>query len=126
MLSAEDGIQRVLLWLTMEADVYWGIMKPLFRPGLATRNEGRPRLPDTNLYWRRSEMLPNSFMAIQRKSMGRAIGSPWKLPAEMMRSSSGQTVGLSVVALISMSTTDFTYDRVSFTAPCTWGMQRKE
>ena len=41
-------------------------------------------------------MLLSSQRAMARKSIGCAIGSPWKLPAEITRSSSGQTVGLSV------------------------------
>ena len=47
-------------------------------------------------------------MAIDKKSIGNAIGSPWKLPAEITKSSSGHTVGLSVAEFISMSITDFT------------------
>ena len=50
-------------------------------------------------------MFANSLNAIAKKSMGSAMGSPWKLPALMMRSSSGQTVGLSVALLISVSIT---------------------
>ena len=53
-------------------------------------------------------MFASSLIAIERKSMGRAMGSPWKLPAEIIRSSSGQTVGLSVAEFTSMSMTDFT------------------
>ena len=47
-------------------------------------------------------------MAIARASIGMAIGSPWKLPAEMIMSSSGKTFGLSVALLISFSITDST------------------
>ena len=43
--SQEAGQQRPLFWLTMLAAVYCGIMKPLFRPGLATRYFGKPRRP---------------------------------------------------------------------------------
>ena len=57
---------------------------------------------------RRSDMLASSLTAMARKSMGRAMGSPWKLPAEMMMSSSGHTVGLSVAEFISVSITDST------------------
>ena len=66
---------------------------------------------------RRSEMFESSHMAIERKSIGMAIGSPWKLPAEMMRSSSGHTVGLSVAEFTSTSITESTYAIVSFTVP---------
>ena len=44
-----------------------------------------------------------------RKSSTNAKGSPWKLPPEMMRSSSEKMVGLSVTELISRSTTEATY-----------------
>ena len=47
-------------------------------------------------------------MAIASVSIGMAIGSPWKLPAEMIMSSSGKTFGLSVALLISFSITDST------------------
>ena len=53
-------------------------------------------------------MLASSLNAMARKSMGIAMGSPWKLPALIIRFSSGQTVGLSVALLISVSITDFT------------------
>ena len=43
-----------------------------------------------------------------RASIGMAMGSPWKLPAEMIMSSSGKMFGLSVAELISFSITDFT------------------
>ena len=36
-------------WLTIEAAVYWGIMKPLFSPGLATRKAGNSRAPEISL-----------------------------------------------------------------------------
>ncbi|GFI54166.1 hypothetical protein IMSAGC022_00777 [Alistipes sp.] len=95
-------MQRPLLWLTIEAAVYCGIMKPLFRPGLATRNEGSSREPEMSLYVRRSEMLPNSATAMARKSIATAMGCPWKLPADMTSSQSGNTEGLSVALLISV------------------------
>ena len=49
MESADAGMHSPLLWLTIEAAVYCGIMKPLLRPGLATRNEGSPREPEMSL-----------------------------------------------------------------------------
>ena len=54
---------------------------------------------------RRSEILPSSASAMARKSIARAIGCPWKLPAETTISSSGKIVGLSVGELISVSST---------------------
>ena len=62
-------------------------------------------------------MLESSDNANVSISMGNAIGSPWKLPAEIMRSSSGKTVGLSVTLFISVSMTLRTYSIVSFAAP---------
>jgi hypothetical protein len=50
-------------------------------------------------------MLASSDKATARKSIGKAIGSPWKFPAEITRSSSTKTVGLSVTLLISVSNT---------------------
>ena len=39
------GVQSCLLWLTIEAAVYCGIIKPELSPGLATRNGGKFLLP---------------------------------------------------------------------------------
>ena len=47
--STEAGMQSPFDWLTIDAAVYCGIMKPLFRPGLATRNFGRSRAPEISL-----------------------------------------------------------------------------
>ncbi len=44
--STEAGMQSPLLWLTIEAAVYCGIMKPLLSPGSATRKWGSPRDPE--------------------------------------------------------------------------------
>ncbi len=41
--SHDAGQQSPLDWLTIDAAVYCGIMKPLFRPGRATKKAGRPR-----------------------------------------------------------------------------------
>ena len=105
--------------------MYCGIMKPLLSPGLATRYLGSPRTPLMSWNVLRSEMLASSDIAMDRASMGMAMGSPWKLPAEMTMSSSGNMLGLSVAELISFSMTDSTYMMLSLTAPWTWGMQRK-
>ena len=64
--------------------------------------------------------------SIARKSYEIANGWPWKLPPEMILSSSGKIVGLSVTELISVSNTPETYRIASFVAPCTCGMQRNE
>ena len=108
MLSTDEGVDSVLFKLTTEAAVYCVIMNPLFTPGFATRKLGSPRVPLTSLYMRRSEILANSHKAIARKSIGIAIGSPWKFPAEIIMSSSGHTVGLSVAEFTSTSTADVT------------------
>ena len=126
MESHEAGQQSPFDWLTMEAAVYCGIMNPLLSPGLATRKCGRLRTPDIILYIRRSEIFASSATAMARKSIARAMGCPWKLPADITSSVSGNTVGLSVAEFISVSSTLQTYAMVSFEAPCTCGIQRKE
>ena len=125
MESHDAGQHRPLFWDTMDAAVYCGIMKPLLRPGSATRYLGRPLRPSMSWKVRRSEMLASSLMAMASESMGMAMGSPWKFPADITMSSSGKILGLSVAELISFSRTDFTYRMLSLTAPCTCGMQRK-
>ena len=105
MESHDAGQQSPFDWLTIEAAVYCGIIKPLLRPGLATRKCGNSRAPEIILYMRRSEMFPSSATAMARKSIAKAMGCPWKLPAEMTSSVSGNTVGLSVAELISVSST---------------------
>jgi hypothetical protein len=47
-----------------------------------------------------------------------------KLPAEIINSSSGKTVGLSVTELISVKNICDTYVIASLEAPCTCGIQR--
>ena len=47
--STEAGMHSPLDWLTIDAAVYCGIMKPLFSPGLATRNFGSSRAPEISL-----------------------------------------------------------------------------
>jgi hypothetical protein len=43
-------------------------MKPEFKPGFATKNGGKFLVPEINLYTRRSEILPISAIAMERKS----------------------------------------------------------
>src|SRR5690606_5446265 len=45
--STEEGVASCLFWLTILAAVYCGIINPLLRPGLLTKNAGSPRSPDT-------------------------------------------------------------------------------
>ena len=107
--------------------MYWTIMKPLFTPPSVVRKRVRPleREALTMRSIRRSEMLASSAQAMPRKSKGRAMGSPWKLPPEMTASSSQKRRGLSVTALSSMSTRLLMYPSASRTAPWTWGMHRR-
>ncbi len=49
MESQDAGQQSPLFWLTTEAAVYCGIIKPLFRPDSATRKDGSPRCPEMSL-----------------------------------------------------------------------------
>ena len=76
MESTQQGVHNCLFRLTMEAAVYCGIMNPLLRPGLATRNGGNPLFPRTSWLILRSDMLPSSATAIARKSRARARGCP--------------------------------------------------
>ncbi len=80
--STLAGWASTLFSETSAAAVYCGIMKPLFRPLERIRKGGRPRewLSSTRCATRRSEMEPTSAMAMARKSMAQATGSPWKLP----------------------------------------------
>ena len=43
------GMHSPLDWLTIDAAVYCGIIKPLFSPGFATRNLGSSRAPEISL-----------------------------------------------------------------------------
>ena len=53
----------------------------------------------------RAQLIESANAQAQaRKSIGIAIGSPWKLPAEIIMSSSGHTVGLSVAEFTSSLT----------------------
>ena len=108
MESTEHGEHNCLFLLTIAAAAYCGIMKPEFKPELATRNSGVLRSPAIKRYTRLSEILPNSAIAMLKKSNTSASGSPWKLPPEMIKSSSMKIVGLSVTELISRSTTEAT------------------
>ena len=81
-------------------------MKPELTPAWVVRNAVRP-LESAGLTIRsvrRSEASASSLAAMPRKSNGRAMGSPWKLPPEMTASSSRNISGLSVTALSSIST----------------------
>ena len=127
MESTEAGWARTLFSEAMEAAAYWTIIKPLLTPPLVVRKRVRPleRAALTMRSMRRSEMLASSAQAMPRKSKGRAMGSPWKLPPEITASSSQNSRGLSVTALSSMSTLLLMNSRASRTAPWTWGMHRR-
>ena len=125
-LSALDGVHNCLLWETKLAAVYCGIMYPEFRPGSAAKNAGRPRWPLNILKVRRSDTLAHSWTARARRSIANANGWPWKLPPLTIKSSSGNTNGLSVTAFISASNTVLTPSNTSRDAPWTWGMHRNE
>ena len=47
--STDAGMHSPLDWLTIDAAVYCGIIKPLFSPGFATRNLGSSRAPEISL-----------------------------------------------------------------------------
>ena len=108
----------------MEAAEYWTIMYPLLSPASVVRKGVSPleRAAFTMRSMRRSEMLASSAQAMPRKSKGRAMGSPWKLPPEMTASSYRNMRGLSVTAFSSISTRERMKSSASRTAPWTWGM----
>ena len=124
--STLDGVAYCLFWLTMLAAVYWGIIKPLFNPGLETKKGGKCLCPETNWYVLRSEIFPNSAIAMAKKSSVNANGWPWKLPPEIIWSFSTKILGLSVTELISVKNVFVTNLIVSFVAPWTCGTQRNE
>src|SRR5687768_7388463 len=84
MESTEAGWARTLFSETIDAAVYCRIIRPEFTPGFTVRFAGRLRLcAESSIDCvRRSEMFPSSCTAMVRKSAARAIGCPWKLPAE--------------------------------------------
>ena len=75
---------------------------------------------------RRSLMEAISARLIAARSSASAIGSPWKLPAEMISPESGKMSGLSVTESTSTVTTRRSHSSASRQAPCTCGMQRSE
>ena len=140
--SADDGWASTLFSDASAAAVYWTIISPLFRPG-SGRQERRqaavePRRRASSAV-RRSEIEPSSASASFAKSSASAIGSPWKLPPRDHQAAAGRervgrrrtpprgnTSGLSVAELSSMSRTRRRWSSASRTAPWTWGTQRSE
>ena len=105
MLSTLAGWARTLFSETRAAAEYWTIIKPEFTPPLGVRNAGRPLYAGfTRRSIRRSETSASSDSAIFKKSKLKAMGCPWKFPPEIPLLSSLKISGLSVTALISMST----------------------
>ncbi len=121
MESTQAGWASTLFSEAMEAALYWTIIKPLFRPPWVVRKGVRPQLRAllTMRSMRRSEMEASSAQAMPRKSKGRAMGSPWKLPPEITAPSSQKSRGLSVTAFSSMSTRLRINASASRTAPWT-------
>mgnify|MGYP000683722960 FL=1 len=76
MESTLAGVANCLFALTILAAVYCGIIKPEFNPGLFTKKTGNPRSPETNWKVLRSEIFPNSAIAIFKKSKAKAKGCP--------------------------------------------------
>ena len=110
---AEDGIESTLAgWAntlfseTNEAALYWTIINPEFTPPSLTKNAGRPWLSAgfTIFSSLRSDIFAISDKAIPKKSKASAIGSPWKLPPDIIFwFSPGNIIGLSVTEFISIS-----------------------
>ena len=90
-----------LFWLTIEAAAYWGIIKPEFSPGLATKFRQSAK-SHNKLGPRRSDIFPSSAKAMaiiidecQRLSM--------EVSARYNQVFIGKMVGLSVTELISVN-----------------------
>ncbi len=103
---SDAGTERRRSSATSAAAVYCATMNPEFIPGRGVRNGGRPEVcPFVSRSMRASAMSPSCATAIVARSRAIATGCPWKLPPERTRPSSGKTSGLSVIALISVSST---------------------
>ena len=73
------------------AAVTCAIIKPELTPPLFTKNGGNfDRLESINNAIRRSEIAPNSAIAIAKLSAAIATGSAWKLPPEIALSNDKQ------------------------------------
>ncbi len=117
--STDAGCASTLFSLASAAAVTCGIMNPEFRPAPPARNGGSPSFNDgfTRRSMRRSEMPASALSAMARKSSANAIGSPWKLPPEMISPlvpfasfvpgclGATNTSGLSTAEFISISNT---------------------
>ncbi len=126
-LSTEAGWARVLFSEASAAEVTWAIIKPEFTPPLLTRKGGRPDMRESmSRAMRRSDREPISAMASARLSAAKATGSAWKLPPEMISSSSANTSGLSETELASHTSTSAAWRIWVRQAPITWGWQRRE
>ena len=125
--STDAGNERRRFSATSAAAVYCATMKPEFVPALRVRNAGSPLVwPFVMRSMRASLTSASSATAMVAASSAIATGCPWKLPPLTMRRSSAKTIGLSVTALISISSTRRVYASASRDAPCTCGMQRTE
>ena len=103
-LSTDAGWANDLFSLANAAAVTCAIIKPELTPPLSTRNGGNLlKLLSINSAIRRSDKLPISAIASARLSLAIAIGSAWKLPAEIISPSSAKTNGLSDTELASTS-----------------------
>ena len=104
--STDAGNERIRFSVTRAAAVYCATMKPEFVPGDGERKAGSPLVwPFVMRSIRASLMSASSATAIVARSRAMATGCPWKLPPLTIRWSSANTIGLSVIALISTSRT---------------------
>ena len=125
MESTLAGWARVLFSEARAAAVTWASIRPECTPPSLARNAGRPEsMGLTSRSIRRSLMAPSSATAMATISAARATGAPWKFPPESSSPVSAKTMGLSVPALISISTDRRAKPSASRTAPCTCGTQR--
>ena len=75
---------------------------------------------------RRSLIAAIGGIAILIWDRARAIGCPWKFPAEIASPSAGKRIGLSVTASSSRPMIPVTFESTSRDAPWTGGAQRTE
>ena len=126
-MSIPAGCAMVFSSDATAAAVTCASMSPDCSPPLVVRNAGSP-LSDgsTRRAVRRSLIVASGTSAAARKSAARASGWPWKLPPDTISPDSAKTIGLSVAALASISTTPRANRTASRVAPCTCGAHRIE
>ena len=105
-MSTLAGCASVLSSEVSAAAVTCAIISPESRPPRRVRNAGRPLSAGlTSRSERRSLIVASCATPMASRSAASATGAPWKLPPDTISPSSAKTIGLSVAALASISTT---------------------